>query len=260
MMPLLWKFIQAQPWPQGRPPLPLWQVHRGWHLEGLRQNSRASFQEARRRGFQMCETDLRWTADEVPVLFHDESFLSKQGTSLKVRQLSLKELRSHVEVDTLAETLMDSEVTPFFNLELKPPEPRDLGAFEKKVVEVVRACGAEDRVIFSAFHPLTILALEMMAPEVPRFFLVDLEGEPIFRQGPKPGAFAPLLKIHGLNISQGGLTDEILAELRRRNFPFYVWTVNDPATADRLLQAGAHGLISDRCQAPFFNRGAATSS
>ena len=42
------------------------------------------------------------------------------------------------------------------------------------------------------------------------------------------------------------LTPELFAEIRRAGLDCYVWTVNEPAQMDRLVEWGVSGLITDR--------------
>jgi glycerophosphoryl diester phosphodiesterase len=42
------------------------------------------------------------------------------------------------------------------------------------------------------------------------------------------------------------LTEALLAEIRRAGLDCYVWTVNEPAQMDRLVEWNVSGIITDR--------------
>jgi glycerophosphoryl diester phosphodiesterase len=42
------------------------------------------------------------------------------------------------------------------------------------------------------------------------------------------------------------VTPEMLADIRRAERACYVWTVNEPAQMDRLVEWGVSGIITDR--------------
>ena len=68
-------------------------AHRGLSSEAPH-NSKAAFVLAKKTGFEWVETDLRWTADNVPVLIHD-SFINSTA-----RNLDGSEIASEVNVES----------------------------------------------------------------------------------------------------------------------------------------------------------------
>ncbi len=67
-------------------------AHRGLHDDTLPENSAAAFHAAIEAGFGI-ELDVRLTADQIPVVFHDDTLARVCGTDGKVSAMTLEELR-----------------------------------------------------------------------------------------------------------------------------------------------------------------------
>ncbi|MBX2986650.1 MAG: glycerophosphodiester phosphodiesterase [Bdellovibrionaceae bacterium] len=241
----IWRLIRAEPWPSAHRPLPLLQAHRGYWAAGFQENTTEAFRAARLAGFEMCELDVRLSKDGVAVVFHDEDLSRLGGREDLIQTMTAEELRRLAKAPALKDVLVDASVTESFNIELKSPL-KGLGRLEAAVVEAVRAAKAESRVIFSSFNPFSLALCSRLAPEVPRALLVTEQKEKGNSWPLRKLLFAPFLSIHLLNLDERMLTPEVLAELRRREIPFAVWTVNDPGHAHALLRAGARSLITDK--------------
>lgn len=94
------------------------------------ENTIKSFLTALRYGADGWETDVRLTADGVPVLIHDEDLERLAGKSLKVSSLRLSELKEFSingeKVPTLEEFLRVIPPGKWVNLELKEAEAGEL--------------------------------------------------------------------------------------------------------------------------------------
>ena len=104
-------------------------AHRGLHGQ-FPENSMPAFRAAAEAGYAI-ETDVRLSADGVPVLIHDADTLRMTGTAGKVSDLTLKQLQalrlggSAEHIPALAELvpLLAATGTPLL-LELKDVAPR----------------------------------------------------------------------------------------------------------------------------------------
>src|SRR5262245_46784488 len=94
--------------------------HRGFHLgaANIHENTCAAFERALAAGVDGIETDIRLSADGVPILFHDRV---ARGVH-PVESLTQRELRDFLgyEVPSLAE-ILGKWPDVFWNLELKCP-------------------------------------------------------------------------------------------------------------------------------------------
>lgn len=244
---LWWHFISFQPWPKQFAKQNLdflrFQSHRGYHHEGLLENSKEAFQEAFRRGAQVCECDVQLSRDDIPVVFHDEFLQRIFNHPGRVRDLSVKELKKIGNIYTLEEILSDPNGPPFFNIELKTR--RIAGPLASKVNEVIQTTHSRKRVLFSSFNPFVLKQIEILIPFAPRALLVtDLKNKenPWFL---RKMIFAPFLKIHMLNLDQIMLTPEVLQFWKRKSMPLSVWTINDPSQISFYWKKGVQSIISD---------------
>jgi len=71
-------------------------AHRGaWKETGLKENTLPAFRECLRAGLAGIEFDIRWTADDVPVVLHDsESSRVFAGSRITIRECRFSELRA----------------------------------------------------------------------------------------------------------------------------------------------------------------------
>jgi glycerophosphoryl diester phosphodiesterase len=80
-------------------PAPLVIAHRGaWDLGSRRENTMSAFQHAEATGMNGIEFDLHFTRDGVPVVHHDPHLLRFFGSSVRIEDLTLKELHARAPV------------------------------------------------------------------------------------------------------------------------------------------------------------------
>ncbi len=88
------------------------------------ENTLASIKAGREAGADMIEFDIHLTKDKVPVLSHDNSLERTHGLSIKIKDISLKELKKRTAgtknpICTLEEVFEDSLGKVMLNIELK---------------------------------------------------------------------------------------------------------------------------------------------
>lgn len=244
MIPLALRFVRCEPWPSLAVSLPKLQAHRGHWQAGFTENTLPAFRAARAAGYRMAELDTRITRDGQAVVFHDDDLLRLASRPQKTRDTTLAEMKRLAQAPSLRETLLDSKSVEFFNIEIKAPMP-EAGKIEPVVARVIREARAEDRVMISSFNPFTLALMAELLPEVPRALLATTEREPGNSLPLRRMWFAPFLKIHMLNLDERALTPTMISELRARELPFSVWTVNDDSRAREWLDLGAASVITD---------------
>jgi glycerophosphoryl diester phosphodiesterase len=118
--------------------------HRGYHVEaGIHENTHAAFERAIAFGVDGIETDIRLSADEQPVLYHDR--LAPDGRP--VESLTRRQLEEIVgyEIPTLDEILTRwPEV--FWNLEVKSPAAVD------PTIDAVTRHAQIDNILLTSFR------------------------------------------------------------------------------------------------------------
>lgn len=235
-------------------------AHRGASAE-LPENTLAAFIRALELGADALESDLHMTRDGHIVMAHDVSGRRMCGVPLAIRRSSLEEVarwdagwgfldrageRSEVGrghcIPTLEHVLRELPGVRL-NLDIKQARP----SMVERLLEIVRESGAEDRVTLASFSLTTMLAVRrrgygqtcLPKPEVLAMMKLP---ETIYRALPCRGTAAQL------PLSAGGFqfdTASVIDRCHRLGLRIDYWTVNDAATAARLCDLGADGIMTD---------------
>lgn len=234
-------------------PTPVAFAHRGGALEAP-ENSLRAFRAAQKHGFRYLETDVRATADGVPVVFHDERLDRVTDRTGRIRDLPFSEVRkAHIgdaeRVHSLAEVL-EHFPEARFNIDIKEdnavvPTLRFLGQGD----HLERLCVASFswrrlRAVRRAFGERVCTALA--PPEVAALVARSRMGRlgvhspfalptgPVCVQVPPRSTRLPIV------------TPALLRLAHAHGWPVHVWTVDDPATMHSLLDLGVDGIMTDR--------------
>ena len=211
--------------------------HRGAMAYAL-ENTLDSFREARRRGATWVEIDVKLTADGVPVVIHDPSFKRTMGVDRLVAETPRAGLPALVPTFEQAIALFQ-ELGLGCNVEIKPDEEREAETAEVAVA-TLRRCwpAALPPPLLSSFKEASLRAARQAAPEFARALLVEELADDWPSRAEAVGAA-------GMNVGGKKLTAGRAAEVKRAGLALSVWTVNDPADAQRFVAMGADCIITD---------------
>jgi len=171
------------------------------------------------------EFDVRASADGVPVLSHDETLERVHGRPDRVVDLSAAELGAF-GIPTLAEVLAAVPARAFLDVELKD----DPGV--AAVVAVLDAAGREPRSFaISSFTPATLDALGRLRPRWHRWLNV-------LELSPGAAASAATLGCRAIAAEWHSIDVPAVARARRSGLDVVAWTVDRPATFERLSRIG----------------------
>ncbi|MCC9197427.1 glycerophosphodiester phosphodiesterase [Arthrobacter sp. zg-Y820] len=231
-------------------PPPLGLAHRGFSREG-RENTLVAFRAAAALGFGYLETDVRTTRDGVLLAFHDASLDRVAGAGGPVGRLSLREVRrarvgGTEEIPTVEELLTQLPEARL-NVDVKDAA----GAAE--LARLLDKHAAHDRVLVTSFSDrrrlasLRRLARPAASSAGAPFTALTVLLAPLGLAG----VLAKLGRYQCLQVPerQGPLrivTRRFVSRCHRAGLQVHVWTVNDPADMERLLDLGVDGLVSDR--------------
>jgi myo-inositol-1(or 4)-monophosphatase/deoxyribonuclease-2 len=158
------------------------------------------------------EFDVRFSAEGVAVIVHDETLDRLFGVPRRVRDLSVVEL-AEIGVPTLAQALAAMPATTLIDLELKEPPTDALFAV------VVSARGAEgEGIVFSSFYPGVLRAVEARAPDWPRWLNAETATE---------AEQATALGCIGLSVSIDLLNDTNINRWCDAELEVAAWTLRD---------------------------------
>lgn len=223
-------------------------AHRGGAWESP-ENSRIAFQHAVDLGFTYIETDVRATADGVPVVFHDASLDRTTSMNGRIRDLPWREVRSarihgRQPIMTLAQ-LLDEFPGIRFNLDLKEGNAID------PFVEVMRAAGAWDRVVVGSFSHARLtrarriggrrLATSQSPREIAKLWLAARGRGGRYR--PPPATYVQVPPAFG---GRTVVDTALLQVAHACGWGVHVWTIDDPDEMVRLLDLGVDGIMTDR--------------
>jgi glycerophosphoryl diester phosphodiesterase len=210
-------------------------AHRGDPYR-VRENTIDSLRSALHRGADAVEIDVRLTRDRVPVLLHDETLRRLWGHDRPLRSLSGDEVRGLTAggVPTLAEAL---EATGESRVMVDLPGAADTKAVGG-IVDVVRACGAAERVYYTGAAPAMLavrgadtsaeIALTWTTLAPPRRGLLDA------------------VRPRWLNYRFPLLDRDLAARVHRDGYLLSVWTPDTHRSMRRLLDLGVDSITTNR--------------
>lgn len=228
-------------------------AHRGgaYHpeIEGL-ENTLAAFRHAAALGYDYLETDVHLTADGVLLAFHDEVLDRVTDRRGAVRELTMADVRrarigGREEIPTLVD-LLDAFPRARFNIDIKSDD-----AVEPLAL-LVRERDLWDRVFIGSFSRRRIRRFRILTEgRVPT--AADPWQVVVWRLSPST-RLARLLAGTGFAAFQvphrrGRLvvvTPGLVRRAHAAGLQVHVWTIDDPAEMEELLDRGVDGLFTDR--------------
>ena len=227
------------------------------------ENTLQAFELAVELGCDMLEFDVLDLADGTLVLAHSNDLreVSHGAARGRVRSRDLEGLRRVApDLPTLDEALaFCAERLPGIGLQL---DLKRLGT-EAATVEAVRRHGVLDRSWISTFEARSLRRLAELEPELPRSYTLPRDRFGISKRGP----LAPVVRaaLGSLGASLPRRLPVLLARARAGaatlhhsiaskaaidsahevDAAVYVWTVDDPRLAERLVRDGADGIITN---------------
>ncbi|WP_337924991.1 glycerophosphodiester phosphodiesterase [Arthrobacter jiangjiafuii] len=231
-------------------PVPLGLAHRGFSREGL-ENTMTAFRAAAALGFGYLETDVRTTRDGVLLAFHDAGLDRVAGTGGPLNKLSLREVRQArvggIEEIPTFEELLTQLPHERLNVDIKD------AAGSAELARLVEKHAAHDRVLVTSFSDRRRLAAlrRLSRPAASSAGSLFTALTILLAPFGAAGLLARLGRYQCLQVPerQGPLriiTPAFLRRCHRAGLQIHVWTVNDPADMERLLDLGVDGLVSDR--------------
>jgi glycerophosphoryl diester phosphodiesterase len=229
-------------------PAPLAFAHRGGAAQGD-ENTVAAFGRAVAAGYRYLETDVRATADGVPVVFHDDTLarvLDRPQRVADLRWADLATIRSGGEaVVPRLDTVLEAWPAVRFNIDVKCDDA------VTPVVDVVRRAGAVPRVLLAAFSDARTARMRAaLGPGLATS--LGRRGVAALWSGSRVGGGAARAT-RGAAAAQvpprsGRVTlvdRRFVAYAHRLGLQVHVWTIDEPAQMHHLLDLGVDGIMTD---------------
>ncbi len=233
--------------------IPKLQSHRGfWFGDEALQNSLLSIKKAYDHRYQMCEFDVRLTADKKVVLFHDESIKDNQSVDQLIHLLSFEQLNQIRATDLLEDvfiwykSIIDKNERKFnLNIEIKSKYvlSRDL---EKEVIRLIEKYDLETFVIISSFNPMSLYYLKKKKPEIFRALLLTFNNEFKNNFVIKSQILNLFAKPHFLHLDEKHWRLKKYKKLMKMKIPIVLWTCNDLLRVKTYFDQGVTSVITDQ--------------
>lgn len=218
----------------------------------------AAFEHAAALGVDVLEMDVHSTADGQIVVLHDDTVDRTTDGAGPVTGFTLDSLQA---LDAAFHFSPDGGVTfplrgtgvvipalydvlaafpdAHLSIEIKQQEPSIVDG----VLDLLDAFDARDRVVIASFLDPVMTDLRAKAPDLLTTYTLSemfqwsqlTEADDATYAPPAPVVQAPV----------DTLTDEMIALAQRHGVAVQVWTVNDRAEMDRLIQLDVDGILTD---------------
>jgi glycerophosphoryl diester phosphodiesterase len=224
-------------------------AHRGGAIEHL-ENSRPAFEACVAMGYRYLETDVRVTADGVPIAFHDPVLERVTDSTGRIDQLPWSQVsRARIggrEPILRLEELLGAFPDVRFNLDIKA------AGVLAPLVRTIRRMRVADRICLASFSDARIAAARrLLGPSV--CTALGPRGVAALRLASYRPRAAGLVRIQAgcaqvpLQLGGRALVDErFVAAAHARDLQVHVWTVDTPEEAARLHDLGVVGIMTDR--------------
>jgi glycerophosphoryl diester phosphodiesterase len=231
-------------------------AHRGASFDAP-ENTVASLRLGYQQEADAGELDIHLTLDQRIVVLHDDDTARVSGVTNNAAETLLDDLRKlpagqwgkwkgsgfSETIPSLAEVLKVVPHGKRIYIEVKCG-PEILPELER----VLRASGLKnDQIVLIGFGYETMVQAKAKFPELRIFWLVGADENKKYPAVAELIAKARAANLDGLNLEKGFPIDAaFVGEVRKAGLKLYTWTVDDPAVARRLADAGVDGITTNR--------------
>lgn len=235
-------------------------AHRGESADAP-ENTMAAFRLAWERNVPAIELDVHLSRDGTLVVCHDPDTKRTTGVSKKIKETDWSELRT-LDAGRWKGPKWAGETMPDLDAALATIPEGARCFIEVKVgaeaipalVKSVRRSGKKpEQLVVISFQADAVAEAKRQLPELKAFYLAS------FKQDKKSGAWTPsvdeliakakAIKADGLDLSfKGPLDREHVKKIKDAGLELYVWTIDDPSEARRLIEAGATGVTTNKAE------------
>lgn len=225
--------------------------HRGAAFDAP-ENTLASFRIAWEQRADAIECDVHLSKDGRIVVIHDDNTNRTAGVNKLVADQTLADLR-RLDVGSWRGSSFAGEKIPTLE-EVLTAAPGDKRTFIEvkrgpEIVPELKCVFAKirpERVMVISFSSEVIVAAKKELPAIAACWCVDLTPLDV-RSTTSILTRATTIGADGIDVSVSPLiTADLVHQAKSAGLEVYVWTVNDPVEAKRLVAAGVSGITTDR--------------
>ena len=228
-------------------PTPMAFAHRGGAGHNP-ENSWPAFEHAVRLGYAYLETDARVTADGVLVAFHDSTLdriTDRAGAiaSLPASEVAAARIGGAEPIPVLAD-LLAAWPDVRFNIDVKH------GAAARPLAGLIRQAAAWDRVCVTSFSAARLRATRGYLDR-PVAMAISPAGAAALWSGLPGRALGPAFARRGTRCAQLPVrmaTAPLIGRAHEAGLQVHIWTVNERALMNSLLDLGVDGVMTDNTE------------
>lgn len=226
---------------------PLVICHRGyWKMAP--ENSLAAVRAALELPVEGVEIDVHTTADGVPIVLHDREVDRTTDGQGRVADLTLAQVRalrvrsrdgagpSKEPIPTLEEVLELTCGKLLLCVEVKPP------GIERPILEVIRACEAEEWVWIWSFVNSVVQTFHDLAPQIPGAYLSDC-----FATWPADHFLPEAVAIgaRAVSLAWEDISPDVVTTCHDMGLEVYTLAPDEPASWDHARSAEVDAVITE---------------
>lgn len=236
-------------------------AHRGESADAP-ENTLASVNLAWERKVPAVEIDVHLTRDDRLVVIHDATTTRTTGKELTIKESTVADLAG-LDAGSWKGARWRGEAIPTLEQVLATvPDDGTLFIEVKVGAEAIPAlqraielhARRRDRLVVISFQADAIAESKRRLPDIPAYFLSS------FRRDSTTGVWSPTAeelirtaretRADGLDLSVNGPVDAaFVRQVKEAGLGMYIWTVDDPEVARRMIEAGVEGITTNRAQA-----------
>lgn len=214
------------------------------------ENTLEAFALAMEQGADGIELDVQLSRDGELVVIHDETVDRVSDGTGEVRSFTLEELKK-LRVSNRFEQYPDARIPTLREvLELVKPGNMEVnielktGIFwypeiEKKVVDLVKEEGMEDRVIYSSFNHYSVQKIKELSSGAETAYLFGDVMLHVERYAEETGVKGLHPALYHVKMA------DFMKEYQESGLAVRVWTVNDEKEMEELIRKGVDGVITN---------------
>jgi glycerophosphoryl diester phosphodiesterase len=240
--------VPAHRFPYLDHPLPLAFAHRGGAADGL-ENTMTAFARAVELGYRYVETDVHATVDGRLVAFHDRTLDRVTDVVGAIAELTWEQVAgarvSGTDSVPLLAEVLDTWPELRVNIDVKSDAAVDL------LADTVRRTGALDRICVGSFSDARLMRVRAaLGPRLctslgPRGVL-RLRAASLLGRGRSGGTSGvPCAQVPPRAAAVPVVDRRFVERAHRLGMQVHVWTIDDPAEMNRLLDLGVDGIMTD---------------
>ncbi len=208
-------------------------------------------------GADAVEIDVYLSKDKRIVVIHDSNTKWASGVEYAVKQTSAAQLRT-LDVGRFKDNKYAGEKIPFLE-EVIDSVPEDKKLYVeikcgKEILpyfqQIIDGSGKRDQIVLISFSLDVVKSSKHLMPDIPAYWILGTRRDEYTKECIYHDlgwiTTAQKYSLDGLDVHSEGLTKDFADAVRATGLGLYVWTVNDPVEAERLMKLRVQGITTDR--------------